>query len=703
MTEENQINWRKDFALDIEKRWEAKGQDGKKYWYVDGYASDVSIDRDGDRMSSKAIQIMKNSVEGGMNLYTDHEHGLFDMLGVLCKAEDRNGRLWVETRLEDPELNPKTKLFLHKLDIGEKIGLSIGGDMKAHHYEEDKRLGKRVRVIDDVVLYEISAVGIPSNAGAYLLGSVYKSHALKDAFAGRPGGAMGHQEEHSRGPGLCDGTHCEEIHEGVPHDEYVVKAKAETVENTTLKTNKQNAMEMTKQSIIERVVKDAIRSYGELTQDMGGELPAAASSPAEGKKPKEMPAYPDLDTSVEPEKSVSKMKAEEHDALGGAKIAVPDAGTVPKKLEDKPGEKPSGSHPDVAPAGKPGESVSIVADSGVGTGSSDKGSYSQTSDKDEEDEAKFKFEEAKKAFEAVVEKKKREAAKRDSKRDGDEFLARIQEGKKAEDEARAWLARKDEARAKLEEALGVPPVPAVPAMSEENDEEEEALKALIFTYTRKFFGTMPANASFEKEFESVIHSVFQPKGGAENLTNLRSPGQPEAKIPAEPGKSGSSEVFRTDTGSKGGLEVLEDAKKNPPASLDTAKQEPVATYETPTKLTSGTGYQMELLRSGNASTFKGKIEGRTTDHPSYTATKMAKSASELDMEKVQVDSLSRIGKPKLLPKLKQISPDRVPSEREIVELTKAGLLSEDLVAPEPADNKSSTVLMKGIKRVFPGR
>ncbi len=189
----SEINWRKEFGLTIEKRWEAKAKDGKSYHYATGIASDQSLDRDGDRMSGKAIDQMKSFVEEGMNFYADHKHGLFDMLGVLTKAENRNGRLYVEARLEDPELNPQTKLFLHKLDIGEKIGLSIGGDLKKSHMDGN------TRIIDDVVLYEISAVGIPSNANAYMLGSVYKNHEFvdltKDATAMRPGGAMGHAEE----------------------------------------------------------------------------------------------------------------------------------------------------------------------------------------------------------------------------------------------------------------------------------------------------------------------------------------------------------------------------------------------------------------------------------------------------------------------------------------------------------------------------
>lgn len=752
-----EMNWKKEFGLTIEKKWEAKAQDGKLYHYVDGYASDQSLDRDGDRMSSRAIGQMKNFIDEGMNFYADHKHGLFDMLGVLTKAEERNGHLWVESRLEDPELNPQTKLFLHKLDIGEKIGLSIGGDLKKSHMDGN------VRVIDDVVLYEISAVGIPSNANAYMLGSIYKNyefmkqgekppsdwldrcvesveetgtadepyavctatwqkmddkaylkalnptilkslinHGLlkigleKGPFAGRPGGAMGttmSEEKHERG------VNCEEVHPGIEHEDFEVKA-------FIAKTERELS-----------ALKETVRAYGEQIQNMGGKLPAAATSPGDAGKLKGQPKYPDLDTSVEPEKTgVTKMatKKEEHDELGGAKIAVPDAGTVAKLEEDKPSEKPSGSHPDTAPAGKPGASGSVVSDEGMGIGPSDKGTYSQTSDKDEEDERR-KFEEAKKAYEVFRAKKEIEKRKRE---DAPDFLSRISAGKKAEEEARAWLARKDDERVKLEEALGgvtgapaVPPPVGVPALSEDNEEAEEAeaLKGLVFSILDKFVDAKsPVSADMKKEYESAISSVFQPKGGSENLTNLRSPGQPEAKIAAEPGKSGSSEVFRTDTGSKGGLETLTDAEKNPPASLDTVAKEPIATYDTPTKLTSGTGYQMELLR-GIQSQNKGKLAGRTTDHISRIAATSFKSVQQLETERLAKE-FPRL-KPVLLPKLKQIDPGRVPTQAEVEELIKSGKLSESLVNPAPTageefiyvdakGNKRKSVLTKGIVNTF---
>lgn len=164
------------------KSW--KGTDvptGKQFHYLEGYASDTNLDRDGDRMSMGALKSMLKNIEDGMNLYLDHEHNLANTLGIILKGEIRGNRLWIQCRLEDPDINPMVKSLLNKMETGVKVGLSIGGDMVKHHFEDDLNLNKRVRVIDDVVLYEISAVGLPSNEGAFVYGSMFKRQRKTEA------------------------------------------------------------------------------------------------------------------------------------------------------------------------------------------------------------------------------------------------------------------------------------------------------------------------------------------------------------------------------------------------------------------------------------------------------------------------------------------------------------------------------------------
>lgn len=152
-----------------------KSADGRAYW-LEGIASDTSVDRDGDRMSEALLHKWENLINTQhVNFHGDHKHGLFDTLGVFREAEVNDGKLFVRARLEDPEINPAVKQLLAKLDAGLNVGLSIGGDLTNSTKEWDGATGQHVRTIKDATLYEISAVGIPANGNAVVLGSVYKS------------------------------------------------------------------------------------------------------------------------------------------------------------------------------------------------------------------------------------------------------------------------------------------------------------------------------------------------------------------------------------------------------------------------------------------------------------------------------------------------------------------------------------------------
>src|SRR2546426_5746490 len=104
----------------------------------------------------------------------------------------------------------------------------------------------------------------------------------------------------------------------------------------------------------------------------------------------------------------------------------------------------------------------------------------------------------------------------------------------------------EEAYKIAEEILSREATPRV--RTEDDDEELKAWKSVVYATVAKVFGALPeGQAIFQKEFESQIKDVTQPQGGTENLTNVRSPGQPPAKIPAEPGRSGRNQTgsYRT--------------------------------------------------------------------------------------------------------------------------------------------------------------
>src|SRR3989449_2175509 len=96
----------------------------------------------------------------------------------------------------------------------------------------------------------------------------------------------------------------------------------------------------------------------------------------------------------------------------------------------------------------------------------------------------------------------------------------------------------EEAYREAERILSEEGIPRV--RTEDDDEELKAWKAVVYATVSKVFGANdPAlRNEFAKEFESQIKDVTQPQGGTENLTNVRTPGQPPAKTVAEPNKAG---------------------------------------------------------------------------------------------------------------------------------------------------------------------
>lgn len=134
-----------------------------------GIASAISVDRDGEKMSPRALEEMrKEIVEKGVNLFGNHEHQWENTLGVIREAKVENNQLLIKTILDDPNTNPKIVSLLTKLERGIKLGLSVGGQVTKEQYEYDKASGRKVKVIDGVKLYEVSVVGIPSNADSFL-------------------------------------------------------------------------------------------------------------------------------------------------------------------------------------------------------------------------------------------------------------------------------------------------------------------------------------------------------------------------------------------------------------------------------------------------------------------------------------------------------------------------------------------------------
>jgi len=465
--------------------------------------------------------------------------------------------------------------------------------------------------------------------------------------------------------------------------------------------NRFKAFTTEEQAVLETALKALASSGGGEQPIQGGELPPALV----GAKPKE-------------EKGVTTMNTEKE--IAGATPAVgAESKFGPTDRNNEPGSK------DVGIAAKP-----------VG----DKGTFSPTVDKDEE---------AIKALQAQIESLKTQKSKREAKAKYEELYETWSAGQKAEEGLKAEVLRREEELARLKEEMGlsnaqsyapqtsatpVGAAPAVPtasaatglkdvaggaidahaqgsvpktsvspqpipptspqAIADPNalQEEEEAVKAMssaVNGLVSKVFGSFPTGVvEFQKEFDDMLSQVAQPKGGTENMTNVASPGQPPAKVSASPGKSGSSEVFRTDTGKAFEQDdIFNRARKNPAGTLETEQNEPIATYGEATHLTTGGGYQPALLRSAPKSTFHGR-RYEPEIHKSF-ATRQGYSTNP------EEDKLTA---KRTLPVLKNLSPSRTISTEELAKLEKEGKIVDSLV--QKVEPKKDTFLTKNLKRVY---
>jgi len=150
-----------------------------------GVASTISVDRDDEKMSENALSDMVKEIkEKGVNLFGNHEHGWENTLGAVTEADLKENQMYIKTILDNPQTNPKVPMLLNKLARGIKLGLSVGGTVTKLKYEYSKELGKKIKVIDGVKLYEISVVGIPSNADSFLTipQAISKSMKEKDLY-----------------------------------------------------------------------------------------------------------------------------------------------------------------------------------------------------------------------------------------------------------------------------------------------------------------------------------------------------------------------------------------------------------------------------------------------------------------------------------------------------------------------------------------
>ena len=151
-----------------------KSDDGKKSYFVQGVGSTISKDRQGERLSEKALaQLEEIATTKRIPVFSQHNHSWENTMGYISNSVVKDGEWLVDIALEAPDFNEKTALLIHKKEHGTPIGLSIGGRVLKDYI--DKADNSMMRVIDDLELLELSIVGIPANPQGSVISYIAKS------------------------------------------------------------------------------------------------------------------------------------------------------------------------------------------------------------------------------------------------------------------------------------------------------------------------------------------------------------------------------------------------------------------------------------------------------------------------------------------------------------------------------------------------
>jgi HK97 family phage prohead protease len=173
-----------DFKLimQIDQAFEKSADDGSTLRYIGGRASGTNLDLDGERMAQTAIAAFQKAIKEGITLddgsvsqiplRSGHRKEWDDILGWVVDAHvDESNDLWIVAELED---TAKAADLFTKLTTPQKagrpnqLGFSVGGKIQKASLLWDSELKRSVRTIEDVALKEISVVGRPAYATAYV-------------------------------------------------------------------------------------------------------------------------------------------------------------------------------------------------------------------------------------------------------------------------------------------------------------------------------------------------------------------------------------------------------------------------------------------------------------------------------------------------------------------------------------------------------
>lgn len=159
-----------------------------------GIASSSDIDRDNERMSKEVLPKIAKELVNATVFFNHDTKGL--AVGMVKTAENRTGGdVYITV---EPTAADGMKDVITQIQEGSLKSFSIGGRIKKSEIVRDEKLGKDVREIQDVEIYEVSVVGVPSNTHASIQSCLSKSFEPGDELK-KDGGP--------ESSGLGDGHH----------------------------------------------------------------------------------------------------------------------------------------------------------------------------------------------------------------------------------------------------------------------------------------------------------------------------------------------------------------------------------------------------------------------------------------------------------------------------------------------------------------
>jgi hypothetical protein len=174
-----------DIAPGHAKAWQAQlTESGPEVTLIRVPISSTAVDRDGDEFSMAGLESMAAALRSGkVPLYLDHGrlpngtrlYGALDMVGAWINGEIEGDKLYGTAFIEPGNWLGDT--LIRKIDVGLPIGFSAGFWVNEAREKHNGGL-----IFDDVSLWEVSAVGIPSNPDAVnsaAVAAVVKSLRIK--------------------------------------------------------------------------------------------------------------------------------------------------------------------------------------------------------------------------------------------------------------------------------------------------------------------------------------------------------------------------------------------------------------------------------------------------------------------------------------------------------------------------------------------